>query len=244
MEKAAMAKKLIYRAFLGLFAQLIEIAHAQNPAPRDLFRPQREQMVRNQIEARGVKDPQVLAVMRSIPRELFVPEDVRSQAYDDHPLPIGLGQTISQPFIVALMTELLEPRKTDRVLEIGTGSGYQAAILARMAGEVYSIEIVPQLARSAAETLRTLGFPNVTVRQGDGYLGWPEKAPFDRIIVTAAPPEIPRALLAQLKPGGRLVAPIGDKIQELVLVEKSADGSTTTRSILPVRFVPMVRSSR
>ena len=181
--------------------------------------------------------------MRTVPRELFVPESVRPQAYDDRPLPIGFGQTISQPFIVSLMTELLDPKKNHRVLEIGAGSGYQAAILSLLAGELYSIEIVPELARSAAETLRSLGFRNVLVREGDGYRGWPEKAPFDRIILTAAPPEIPQTLLDELRPGGRLVAPVGVEAQDLVVVEKSADGKTTTRSVLPVRFVPMKKGT-
>jgi len=196
-------------------------------------------MVKNQIDARGVKNPEVLAAIRAVPRELFVPESVRSQAYEDYPLPIGFNQTISQPFIVGLMTDLLDPNKNHRVLEIGTGSGYQAAILSRLVGELYSIEIVPELARSAAETLSRLGFRNVSVREGDGYRGLPEKAPFDRIILTAAPPEIPEVLLDELKPRGKLVAPVGVRVQNLVVVQKSVDGKTTTRSVLPVRFVPM-----
>ena len=200
-------------------------------------------MVKDQIEARGIKNPEVLAAMRAVPRALFVPESVRPQAYEDHPLPIGFGQTISQPSIVGLMTELLDPKKNQRVLEIGTGSGYQAAILSGLVGELYSIEIVPELARSAAETLSRLGFRNVTVREGDGYRGWPEKAPFDRIILTAAPPEIPQVLLDQLKPAGMLVAPVGVGVQNLVVVQKSADGKTTTRSVLPVRFVPMTKGA-
>jgi len=227
---------------ISLFLVLtFEVAVAQPPAPTDLYRGLRLAMVRDQIEARGVKNPAVLAALRSVPRELFVPESVRANAYEDHPLSIGFGQTISQPFIVGLMTELLDPKKNHRVLEIGTGSGYQAAILSGMVGELYSIEIVPELARSAAKTLRSLRFGNVTVREGDGYRGWPEKAPFDRILLTAAPPEIPRSLLEQLRPGGRLVAPIGVEAQNLVVVQKSADGRTSTRSVLPVRFVPMVK---
>ena len=198
-------------------------------------------MVKNQIAARGVQNPEVIAAMRAVPRELFIPQSVRSQAYEDHPLPIGFGQTISQPFMVGLMTELLEPKKNHRVLEIGTGSGYQAAILSGLVGELYSIEIVPELARSAAETLRSLGLLNVTVREGDGYRGWPEKAPFDGIILTAAPPEIPQVLLEELKPGGRLIAPIGERVQQLVVMQKSGDGQVTTRSVLPVSFVPMVK---
>lgn len=196
-------------------------------------------MVRNQIEARGVTNPEVLAAMRTVPRELFVPERVRLYAYEDCPLPIGFGQTISQPFIVGLMTELLDTGRNQRVLEIGTGSGYQAAILSQLVAEVYSIEIVPELARSASERLRDLGFNNVTVREGDGYRGWPEKAPFDRIILTAAPPQVPQVLVEELKKGGMLVAPVGVGIQDLIVVKKSADGKTTTRSVLPVAFVPM-----
>ena len=226
-------------SYTALFALLHGVAVAQAPAPADQYLSRRVMMVRDQMEARGVKNPEVLAVMLAVPRELFVPEGVRPQAYEDHPLPIGFGQTISQPFIVGLMTELLDPKKNHRVLEIGTGSGYQAAILSRLVAELYSIEIVPELARSAAGTLRSLGFRNVTVREGDGYRGWPEKAPFDRIILTAAPPEIPQVLLDELRPGGRLVAPVGVKVQDLVVVQKSADGKTTARSVLPVRFVPM-----
>jgi protein-L-isoaspartate(D-aspartate) O-methyltransferase len=226
-----------------LFTQILGIAVAQTPAPADQYQRRRLIMVTDQIEARGVKNLEVLAAMRTVPRELFVPEIVRSQAYDDHPLPIGLGQTISQPFIVGLMTELLDPKKNHRALEIGTGSGYQAAVLSRLVGELYSIEIVPELARASAGTLRRLGFHNVTVREGDGYRGWPGKAPFDRIILTAAPAEVPQVLLDELKPGGRLVAPVGVGVQNLVVVRKSADGKTTTRSVLPVRFVPMVKGT-
>jgi len=226
-----------------LFALIFGVAVAQAPSPVDQYRSRRLIMVSDQIEARGVRNPEVLAIMRTVPRELFVPESVRPQAYDDYPLPIGFGQSISQPFIVGLMTELLDAKKNHRVLEIGTGSGYQAAILSRLVGELYSIEIVPELARSAVETLRSLGFRNVTVREGDGYRGWPEKAPFDRIILTAAPPEIPQVLLEELKPGGRLVAPVGAGVQNLVVVQKSADGKTTTQSVLPVRFVPMKRGT-
>lgn len=201
---------------------------------------QRERMVADQIESRGVRNPEVLRVMRATPRHLFVPTDIRSRAYEDRPLPIGYGATISQPYIVALMTELLAPAKKHRVLEIGAGSGYQAAILGQLAAEVYSVEIVPELARSAASTLRELGYTNITVRQGDGYKGWPEQAPFDGIMVTAAPPELPQALVAQLSRGGRLVAPIGSTWnQELIVIEKRADGTIRRRSMGAVRFVPM-----
>ncbi|MFB3776916.1 MAG: protein-L-isoaspartate(D-aspartate) O-methyltransferase [Bryobacteraceae bacterium] len=209
----------------------------------DPYTSQRERMVSEQIEARGVRNPAVLKVMRATPRHLFVPEALRSQAYVDSPLPIGLGQTISQPYIVAVMTELLRPDKSSKALEIGTGSGYQAAVLAPLVRQLYTIEIVPELAKRSAELLKQLGYTNITVRQGDGYLGWPEEAPFDRIILTAAPGEIPKALVAQLKPGGVLVAPVGGTVlgQDLIVLEKAADGKIRERSVFPVRFVPMVR---
>jgi protein-L-isoaspartate(D-aspartate) O-methyltransferase len=200
-------------------------------------------MVREQIVARGVKDARVLAVMREVPRHLFVPPQLAAQAYSDGPLPIGADQTISQPYIVALMTELLRPQPDDVVLEIGTGSGYQAAVLARLAGKVYTIEIVPALAKSAGQRLARLGYSNVTGKAGDGYLGWPELAPFDGILVTAAPPEIPQALVAQLKRGGRMVVPVGDAgSQKLVVLEKSeTSDQVVEHTVIPVRFVPMVR---
>jgi len=201
----------------------------------------REKMVTEQIEARGIQNANVLRVMRSTPRHLFVPPSVRFQAYDDRALPIGFGATISQPFIVALMTDLLQPAKTDRVLEIGTGSGYQAAVLSRLAREIYTIEIVPELAQSAAKRLAELRYRNVTVRQGDGYQGWAERAPFDRIILTAAPKEIPKPLLDQLVPGGRLVAPVGATfIQSLTVVDKTREGDLRMRSAGTVTFLPMV----
>ena len=208
----------------------------------DPFTGQRERMVREQIEARGIRNADVLRMMRSTPRHLFVPEDLREYAYSDRPLPIGLGQTISQPYIVALMTELLAAGKTDRVLEIGTGSGYQAAILAGTAKHVYTIEIVPELANSARERLLAVGSKNVTVRLGDGYKGWGEEAPFDRIILTAAPQDIPPKLIEQLARGGRLVAPVGvsPATQELVVLEKTIDGEIRRRAVAPVMFVPMV----
>jgi protein-L-isoaspartate(D-aspartate) O-methyltransferase len=198
-------------------------------------------LVEEHIEKRGVRNPDVLRVMRTVPRHEFVPEQFRAEAYDDRPLSIGHGATISQPYIVAAMTELLEPARHHRVLEIGTGSGYQAAVLAMLVKELYSIEIVPQLAASAEQTLKRLGYSNVQVRQGDGYKGWPELAPFDRIILTAAPPEVPRALIDQLRPGGKLVAPVGSNVeQELLVIEKLADGKTRRRTVFPVMFVPMV----
>lgn len=198
----------------------------------------RARMVRAQIENRGVSDPDVLRAMRQVPRHRFVAEDLRSRAYDDYPLPIGYDQTISQPYIVAFMTELLELGAKDKVLEIGTGSGYQAAVLAELAAEVYTIEIVEPLAARARQVLEELGCDNVHVRAGDGYAGWPEKAPFDAIILTAAPPEIPQPLIDQLAVGGVLVAPVGDWDQELVVVRKDEHG-ITRREGLPVRFVPM-----
>lgn len=199
----------------------------------------REEMVRTQIERRGVQDARVLEAMRRVPRERFVPVENRSLAYSDGPLPIGWDQTISQPYIVAFMTELLDVRPGVRVLEIGTGSGYQAAVLAELGAEVYSIEVIDPLAARAAHVLDELGYA-VHVRVGDGYRGWPEEAPFDRIILTAAPPQLPGALVDQLAPGGRLIAPVGTMWQNLDLVTKAADGTTTVEQVMGVQFVPMV----
>ncbi len=215
---------------------------AADPSAADPFAAKRDRMVREQIEARGVSDADVLRVMRDTPRERFVPAGWRKHAYDDTPLPIGHGVTISQPFVVGMMTELLEAGRGHSVLEIGTGSGYQAAVLAQLAGHVYTIEIVPELARSAAALLAELGYANVTVRQGDGYRGWPERAPFDRIILTAAPPEVPQALLDQLACGGRLVAPVGGAMrpQDLVVIDKTANCAIRRRTVTTVQFVPMV----
>jgi len=200
----------------------------------------RQRMVDEQltVPGRDIQNPKVLEAMRSVPRHLLVPENVRAAAYQDRPLPIGYGQTISQPFIVAFMTEKLDPQPGDRVLEIGTGSGYQAAILSGLVKEVYTIEIVEELARRAERDLAELGYDNVHVRAGDGYLGWPEAAPFDSIIVTCAPEQIPPALVEQLREGGRMVIPVGRGIQELYLMQKK-DGKVEVQSILPVRFVPM-----
>ncbi len=201
-------------------------------------------MVRDQIRARGVQDEKILRVMREVPRHLFVPPHLRGQAYQDKPLPIGEGQTISQPYIVALMTELLQPQPGDVVLEIGTGSGYQAAVLSRLVHRVYSVEILNRLGLAAEGLLERLGFTNVRVKIGDGYLGWPEYAPFDGILVTAAPPEIPPALTAQLKRGGRMVLPVGKtaKSQKLMVLEKSKTSDhIVRRTVISVRFVPMVR---
>ena len=209
---------------------------------QDRFSAPRERMMKHHLEGRGIRNLDVLRVMRVTPRHLFVPPEFSVLAYDDQPLPIGHGATISQPYIVALMTELLEPAKIHRVLEIGTGSGYQAAVLAQLAARVFTIEIVPELADSARDRLKQLGYSNVSVRAGNGYLGWPEEAPFDRIILTAAPPSVPQALLDQLAKAGRLVAPVGPlRDQDLLLFEKTGDGKLRQRRITAVTFVPMVR---
>ena len=203
----------------------------------------RETMVREQIMARGVANPAVVAALRFVPRHLFVPQAERDRAYVDAPVPIGHGQTISQPYIVALMTELVRPQSSDRVLEVGTGSGYQAAVLAQLVSHVYTIELEETLGRRAEEVLRELRNDNVTVRIGDGYAGWSEHAPFDIIIVTAAPEQVPQPLLHQLKPGGRLIVPVGPRfsVQQLQLIEKDAAGDLTTRNVSAVMFVPLRR---
>jgi protein-L-isoaspartate(D-aspartate) O-methyltransferase len=219
-------------AIIALFAQ-----GASDAAGR------RRDMVERQIRARGVSDARVLTALATVPRERFVPEALRDRAYDDTPLPIGFNQTISQPYIVAYMTEALGIEADDRVLEIGTGSGYQAAVLGELAGTVYTIEIVPELAERAAATLKDLGYGNVHVRAGDGYAGWPEHAPFDRIMVTAAPDEIPAPLLEQLAAGGRLVIPIGGQgqTQWMTIVDKT-DRGVVSRRTLAVQFVPFTRN--
>jgi protein-L-isoaspartate(D-aspartate) O-methyltransferase len=208
------------------------------------FSAAREAMVRDQIAGRGIKDERVIAALRRIPRHLFIPADQRNRAYADSPVPIGHDQTISQPYIVALMTELVRPQSADRVLEVGTGSGYQAAVLAELVSHVYTIELEDKLARSAAAVLRDLEYENITVRTGDGYAGWPEHAPFDIVIVTAAPEQIPQPLLDQLKPGGRLIVPVGPRfaVQQLQLIEKDAAGAIRTTDISPVMFVPLRRA--
>ncbi len=207
----------------------------------DRFQKTREEMVARQIEARGVKDQRVMAAMRKIPRHLFVPEEYAEESYSDEPLPIGLDQTISQPYIVAVMTELLALSPKHRVLEVGTGSGYQTAILAELAGEVYSLEIVPELGKRAADLLISLGYKNVWIKISDGYNGWPEMAPFDAIIVTACAEELPSPLLVQLKAGGRLVAPLGtEREQYLYLFARTEEGVVKKRGV-PVRFVPLIR---
>jgi protein-L-isoaspartate(D-aspartate) O-methyltransferase len=198
----------------------------------------RSAMVSGQIEARGISNERVLEALRKVPRHRFVPDELRGQAYRDTPLPIGHQQTISQPYIVALMTELIEPEPGMQVLEIGTGSGYQAAVLAECVDRVFTIEILPELGRRADELLKELGYENVVTRIGDGYDGWPDEAPFDAILVTAAPPSVPKPLLEQLKVGGRLVIPVGEFSQDLVVVTRTEDGYER-RPASYVRFVPM-----
>ena len=207
------------------------------------FAKRREEMVKTQIEKRGVKDAATLAALRKTPRHLFVPNNVLDDAYDDRPLPIGYGQTISQPFIVAYMTEIVKPKPDQRVLEIGTGSGYQAAVLSEIVKEVYTIEIVDSLGSQARNRLSKLNYKNITVKTGDGYYGWKDKSPFDAIVVTAAAEHIPPPLIEQLKEGGRMIIPVGSPfmVQQLMLVEKKG-GKTRTSSMMPVRFVPFKRS--
>ncbi len=197
-------------------------------------------MVADQIRARGVRDPRVLEALTRVPRELFIPEEERAGAYDDRPVPIGYGQTISQPYIVGYMTEALKVQAAHRVLEVGTGCGYQTAVLAELAAEVYSIELIAALAERARRTLDTLGYKNVHVRAGDGYAGWPEQAPFDRILGAAAAEDLPSALVQQLADGGILVMPIGTSYQELRVLQKRGH-DLETLATLPVRFVPMIR---
>ena len=206
--------------------------------PADEFEEQRRSMVETQIRARGVRDTAVLAAMIKVPRHLFVPEDQRVLSAADHPLPIGYGQTISQPFIVAYMTQAVEASPHEKVLEIGTGSGYQAAVLGELVKEVYTVEIIPELADRARQTLSTLGYRNVHVKTGNGYEGWGEHAPFDGIVVTAAPDHVPQALVDQLAINGNMVIPVGVGDQEMLIITRTRDGVVEKRTI-PVRFVPM-----
>jgi protein-L-isoaspartate(D-aspartate) O-methyltransferase len=225
-------------------AQCSSATEAPFVPQRANFEQARKRMVEDQIRARGIQNARVLEAMTAVPRHEFVPEPFRTLAYDDQPLPTSEGQTISQPYIVALMTELADPKPEHRVLEVGTGSGYQAAVLSGLVRELYTIELLPELARTATERLKRLGYTNVHVRQGDGYLGWPEHAPFDSILVTAGAPEIPKPLVEQLKPGGRMIIPVGDSqsVQTLQIVEKDTKGNVRVRDSIPVRFVPLVRS--
>jgi protein-L-isoaspartate(D-aspartate) O-methyltransferase len=235
-----MAKAFSWLLFFGLLSPSCSTG-TEAAREKDLFASARQRMVKEQLtgSGRGLKNQRVLAAMASVPRHEFVPEDRRKAAYEDYPLPIGHGQTISQPYVVAFMTEQLEPKPTDRILEVGTGSGYHAAVLAKCVAEVYTIEIVEPLAARAEKDLHRLGFDNVKVRAGDGYLGWPEMAPFDAIIVTCAPDHIPQPLIDQLKEGGRMVIPVGPSWnQNLYLLEKR-EGKIERRAVLPVRFVPM-----
>jgi len=227
----------------ALFLVLFLIFSASLDAIAADYSKQREAMVEEQIISRGVKDPSVISAMRKVERHLFAPLLLRWRAYEDGPLPIGHGQTISQPYIVAFMTEALDLGSSDKVLEIGTGSGYQAAILAEIAKQVYTIEILKPLAEMSEKRLKDLGYTNIKVKHGDGYLGWPEYAPFDKIIVTAAPDEIPMELVNQLKVGGKMVIPVGSFFQELYLITKNEQGFMK-KAILPVRFVPMVKGSK
>jgi protein-L-isoaspartate(D-aspartate) O-methyltransferase len=229
---------LVFLILPMVFTQCSNGTRVSESNPKGDFKVMREKMVETQIKARGVKDPRVLSALLKVERHRFVPKEYLNSAYSDQPLPIGEGQTISQPYIVALMTELLELKGDEKVLEVGTGSGYQAAILAELAKEVYTVEIVESLASTAKNRLLELGYQNVKVKAGDGYLGWPEAAPFDAIIVTAAPDHIPKRLLDQLKEGGRMVVPVGSYAQELKKIVKQS-GKIETTGIIPVVFVPM-----
>lgn len=225
-----------------VFAAMATTGCGQQSTTAD-FAAQRQRMVEKQLKARGITDKRVLAAMAKVPREEFIPVDARPDAYQDGPLPIGYDQTISQPYVVAFMTEQLRPKQTDRVLEVGSGSGYQAAILAELMAEVYTMEIIEPLAKTAEATLQRLGYKNVYIKVGDGYMGWPEKAPFDAIIVTCAPDKVPQPLIDQLKDGGRMVIPVGERFaQQLYLLEKK-NGHLQESATLPVRFVPMLRNA-
>jgi len=230
------------RRLVAIAAAVLSAAPHPAPATDDPYLQQRAAMVRDQIEREGISDPRVLGAMRDVPRHLFVPPSSRSRAYEPFPLPIGEGQTISQPYIVGFMTQILRIKETDRVLEVGTGSGYQAAIAAKLAAEVYSVEILESLAVRSRRTLSDLGIRNVVVRQGDGYYGWEEKGPFDAIIVTCAGGHVPPPLLRQLRNGGRMIMPVGGPFmtQNLVFIEKDARGSVTHRNVLPVAFVRLL----
>jgi protein-L-isoaspartate(D-aspartate) O-methyltransferase len=208
------------------------------------FASQRQQMVEQQLKPRGIKDERVLAAMAKVPREEFVPAYQRSDAYQDGPLPIGYDQTISQPYIVAFMTEQLRLKPSDRLLEIGSGSGYQAAVLAELVAEVYTIEIIEPLAKTAQATLHRLGYKNVHLKVGDGYQGWPEEAPFDAIIVTCAPENVPQPLADQLKDGGRMVIPVGERFAQQLYLLENKNGQLKQSATLPVRFVPMTREQK
>jgi protein-L-isoaspartate(D-aspartate) O-methyltransferase len=233
------------RAGALAFALLLTAVCRVATQERDAYERQREDMVRL-IEAYGVRDSATRAAMRAVPRHEFVPRESVGRAYGDYPLPIGHGQTISQPYIVAFMTEILNPAPGMKVLEVGTGSGYQAAVLAEIGCEVYTVEIFEALASGARQRLERLGYGNATVRHADGHYGWPEESPFDAVIVTAAAGHIPPALVEQLRPGGRMIIPVGSVygVQNLILVEKHSEDDVRTRGLLPVRFVPMLQGLR
>ncbi len=232
------------KKLLGALAFLFLVVFVFQSQDQPAWKQKAQKMVKEQIEERGIDNEKLLKVMRNTPRHQFVPEKYKKWAYDDRPLPIGHDQTISQPYIVALMTDLLQIKKDDKILEIGTGSGYQAAILAGLADQVYTIEIVEALANQAKKRLKQMGFSNIQVRHGNGYNGWPEHAPFDKIIVTAAPKKIPEALKNQLKKGGRMVLPVGDHFQQLKIVQKTKNGAIKEKNVTGVRFVPMVNPGK
>jgi protein-L-isoaspartate(D-aspartate) O-methyltransferase len=236
-----MKKTVINLKSLACAAALFAGVGQAGPAPESRLMNDREDMMKYHLRGRGITNEAVLVAMRSVRREAFVPDEVRHLAYRDGPLPIGEGQTISQPYIVAAMTELLEPEPGDVVLEIGTGSGYQAAVLSQLVKEVYTVEIIPELGEQAAAMLEEMDYNNVVVRIGDGYAGWPEHAPFDGIMVTCGAERVPPPLLEQLKPGGRMVIPVGPNLiaQDLLLIEKDDQGAITESRIMGVRFVPM-----
>ena len=239
--------KTIFRRYCSVIVCFVILFHGLGTTAENQekarYRAARKQMVQYQIKNRGIRDPSVLEAMETVRRHEFVPEDLAEQAYQDRPLSIGYGQTISQPYIVALMTELLQIDVGDRVLEVGTGSGYQAAVLARIAAEVYSVEIVRPLHERSEKALTRLGYKNVFTSGHDGYFGWEKHSPYDAVIVTCASDFIPPPLIRQLKPGGRMCIPVGPpfKVQHLVLVEKGKDGKVTSSIIASVRFVPLVR---
>jgi protein-L-isoaspartate(D-aspartate) O-methyltransferase len=231
----------------NLIIWLISHVHIKNTSEepqmknaKKTFTEERESMVSTQIKSRGIKDARVLEAMEKVPRHVFVPENMRKFAYNDEPLPIGKGQTISQPYIVAYMTEILQLSSEEKVLEVGTGSGYQAAVLAEIAKEVFTVEIIDELSKNAQEVLQAEGYTNIHFRVSDGACGWEKNAPYDAIMVTAAPPEVPRALQDQLKIGGRMVVPVGDAFQELVLIVREKN-RFKKKKLLPVRFVPLVK---
>jgi protein-L-isoaspartate(D-aspartate) O-methyltransferase len=227
-----------------LFAAIATTGCGQHVLTTADFAAQRQRMVDQQLKGRGIQDKRVLAAMAKVPRDQFIPADARAGAYEDGPLPIGYDQTISQPYIVGFMTEQLRPKSSDRVLEIGSGSGYQAAVLAELVADVYTIDIIEPLAKTAEATLQRLGYKNVHIKVGDGYKGWLEEAPFDAIIVTCAPEKVPQPLVDQLKDGGRMIIPVGERFaQQLYLLEKQ-NGQLKESATLPVRFVPMLREGQ